>query len=132
MPAELHSSDSRFKFTPAQHWGSNKIWIVVSALCADLFEPQARRYSKFRKPPQILEGRRVGDPDYGYGALFSPSPPSPTGERAGVRWRELAGDSVGCQPVEILFVPRAQRQDEKLRCVVGVLGENQFFQRGEF
>jgi len=42
---------------------------------------------QIRKPPQILEGRRVGDPDYGYGALFSPSPPSPTGAGR-VRWRE--------------------------------------------
>jgi len=109
MPAELRSSDSHFDFTPAHRGGSNKIW----------------------------EGRRVGDPDYWDGELPSrvvaaPSPPSPTGERARVRWRELAGDLVGRQPLKILFVPRAQRQDDKLRRVVGVLGKNQFLQRGQF
>lgn len=35
------------------------------------------------------------------------------------------------QPVEIFFIPRAQGQNQKLRRVVRMPGENQFFQRGQ-
>ena len=37
----------------------------------------------------------------------------------------------GGQPVEIIFTARAHRQNQKLRRVVGVSGENQFLQRGQ-
>jgi hypothetical protein len=36
------------------------------------------------------------------------------------------------QPIEIFLVARAQGQDQKLRRVVRMSGENQFFQRGQF